>query len=137
MSGVAVLFSSVTHSPSSSQFPTMFSYCSQVDLETFVEGSHAACLRNAPDPDRLVGGPVCGNGFLERGEQCDCGNPQVQPVPTSWAPGPQVEVIPCPPGPRVHAHRGPFLLGPGLGQEEPDASWEGLGQGQGASAPLA
>ncbi|XP_012590271.1 PREDICTED: disintegrin and metalloproteinase domain-containing protein 8 [Condylura cristata] len=60
----------------SSSFPRKFSYCSQADLETFVEKSPAACLGNPPDPDRLVGGPTCGNQFVERGEQCDCGTPQ-------------------------------------------------------------
>lgn len=61
----------------SSQFPRMFSHCSRADLEVFVEKPHTACLVNAPDPDRLLGGPVCGNLFVERGEQCDCGPPQV------------------------------------------------------------
>lgn len=65
-------------SPRSSTFPTLFSQCSQDDLETFVEKPRITCIANAPDPDRLVGGPVCGNGFVEQGEQCDCGYPQVQ-----------------------------------------------------------
>ncbi|XP_075865795.1 disintegrin and metalloproteinase domain-containing protein 8 isoform X2 [Microcebus murinus] len=54
----------------------MFSHCSRADLETFVEKPGTACLANAPDLGRLVGGPVCGNRFVERGEQCDCGPPE-------------------------------------------------------------
>uniref|UniRef100_A0A8P0PFP7 ADAM metallopeptidase domain 8 n=1 Tax=Canis lupus familiaris TaxID=9615 RepID=A0A8P0PFP7_CANLF len=62
------------------EFPKMFSHCSRTDLEVFMEKPRTACLANAPDPDRLVGDPVCGNRFLERGEQCDCGPPQVTPA---------------------------------------------------------
>lgn len=66
----------------SSKFPRTFSRCSRADLEMFLEKPQTGCLANAPDPDRLVGGPVCGNLFVERGEQCDCGTPQVCPAPS-------------------------------------------------------
>ncbi|XP_049501888.1 disintegrin and metalloproteinase domain-containing protein 8 isoform X2 [Panthera uncia] len=58
------------------KFPRMFSQCSRADLELFVEKPRTGCLDNAPDPGRLVGDPVCGNWFVEHGEQCDCGPPQ-------------------------------------------------------------
>ncbi|PNI16646.1 ADAM8 isoform 5 [Pan troglodytes] len=59
-----------------SSFPRMFSDCSQAYLESFLEQPQSACLANAPDLSHLVGGPVCGNLFVERGEQCDCGPPE-------------------------------------------------------------
>ncbi|KAM5271868.1 disintegrin and metalloproteinase domain-containing protein 8 [Ctenodactylus gundi] len=59
-----------------SKFPRTFSWCSRTDLENFVKGPQVGCLSNAPDVNQLVGGPVCGNLFVERGEQCDCGEPQ-------------------------------------------------------------
>ncbi|KAL1788337.1 disintegrin and metalloproteinase domain-containing protein 8 isoform X2 [Sigmodon hispidus] len=59
-----------------SVFPKKFSRCSQTDLESFVVKPQTSCLTNVPDVNRFVGGPVCGNGFVERGEQCDCGTPQ-------------------------------------------------------------
>lgn len=59
-----------------SKFPKTFSRCSQVDLESFVTNHQTGCLTNVPDVNRFVGGPVCGNLFVERGEQCDCGTPQ-------------------------------------------------------------
>ncbi|XP_021083713.1 disintegrin and metalloproteinase domain-containing protein 8 isoform X2 [Mesocricetus auratus] len=59
-----------------SVFPKKFSRCSKDDLESFVVKPQTSCLTNFPDVNRFVGGPVCGNGFVERGEQCDCGAPQ-------------------------------------------------------------
>ncbi|XP_031244569.1 disintegrin and metalloproteinase domain-containing protein 8 [Mastomys coucha] len=59
-----------------SKFPRTFSRCSQVDLESFVTKPQTGCLTNVPDVNRFVGGPVCGNLFVEHGEQCDCGTPQ-------------------------------------------------------------
>lgn len=67
--------------PTSSTFPRMFSDCSRAYLEGFLEQPQSACLANAPDLSHLVGGPVCGNLFVERGEQCDCGPPEVRPHP--------------------------------------------------------
>lgn len=67
--------------PTSSTFPRMFSDCSRAYLEGFLEQPQSACLANAPDLSHLVGGPVCGNLFVERGEQCDCGPPEVRPYP--------------------------------------------------------
>lgn len=61
----------------SHKFPRKFSRCSQVDLESFVMKPQTGCLTNVPDVNRFVGGPVCGNRFVEHGEQCDCGTPQV------------------------------------------------------------
>ena len=34
------------------------------------------CLRNPPRT--IFDGPVCGNGFLEEGEECDCGMAKVR-----------------------------------------------------------
>lgn len=72
-----LLFLTVTSLALSSKFPKIFSRCSQVDLESFVAKPQTGCLTNVPDVNRFVGGPVCGNLFVEHGEQCDCGTPQV------------------------------------------------------------
>jgi len=33
------------------------------------------CLHNLPE--KIYGGSICGDGFTEDGEECDCGLPQV------------------------------------------------------------
>ncbi|XP_036406559.1 disintegrin and metalloproteinase domain-containing protein 8-like [Megalops cyprinoides] len=57
-------------------YPRKFSSCSKNNLGEFLENSNPSCLLNHPAPEKLVGGPVCGNAFLEPGEECDCGTLQ-------------------------------------------------------------
>ncbi|XP_062286492.1 disintegrin and metalloproteinase domain-containing protein 8a [Scomber scombrus] len=54
-------------------FPEQFSSCSQEQLSRFLEEVNPACLLDTPSTNRIHGGPVCGNAFLEPGEDCDCG----------------------------------------------------------------
>ncbi|XP_030628316.1 disintegrin and metalloproteinase domain-containing protein 8a [Chanos chanos] len=53
--------------------PEAFSSCSQKALKNFLEEYNAVCLLDVPSTDELYGGPVCGNAFVEKGEECDCG----------------------------------------------------------------
>ncbi|NWX46120.1 ADAM8 protein, partial [Steatornis caripensis] len=57
-------------------YPKLFSRCSEQDMWQFLEDPRTSCLLNIPRADELYGGPVCGNQFVERGEQCDCGTPE-------------------------------------------------------------
>ncbi|XP_028028222.1 disintegrin and metalloproteinase domain-containing protein 12 [Bombyx mandarina] len=59
-------------SPSStSVIPVRWSSCSLKSLALSFERGMDYCLRNKPR--RLFQSPTCGNGFIEPGEQCDCG----------------------------------------------------------------
>ncbi|XP_077287628.1 uncharacterized protein LOC143912233 isoform X2 [Arctopsyche grandis] len=59
-------------SPSSnSQSPTHWSSCSLEYLALAFEHGMDYCLRNKPK--KLFDSPICGNGFVELGEECDCG----------------------------------------------------------------
>uniref|UniRef100_A0A3B4ASB6 ADAM metallopeptidase domain 28 n=1 Tax=Periophthalmus magnuspinnatus TaxID=409849 RepID=A0A3B4ASB6_9GOBI len=53
--------------------PKDFSTCSRSKYEEFLLSRGVDCLLDKPDYKTLVSPPVCGNGFVEAGEQCDCG----------------------------------------------------------------
>ncbi|XP_053673433.1 disintegrin and metalloproteinase domain-containing protein 19 [Anopheles nili] len=58
---------------SSSIAPKHWSRCSIDQLSLAFNHGMNYCLMNKPDS--LFDSPVCGNGFVEAGEQCDCGLP--------------------------------------------------------------
>ncbi|KAG7228032.1 hypothetical protein INR49_005654 [Caranx melampygus] len=55
---------------------TTFSSCSEKDFENLVLRGGGVCLRNQPSPSDVIGSAECGNGRLDKGEQCDCGKPE-------------------------------------------------------------
>ncbi|XP_043331043.1 disintegrin and metalloproteinase domain-containing protein 12 [Cervus canadensis] len=57
-------------------FPMMFSSCSRKDLEASLEKGMGMCLFNLPEVKQSFGGQKCGNGYVEEGEECDCGEPE-------------------------------------------------------------
>ncbi|XP_032680075.1 uncharacterized protein LOC116848283 [Odontomachus brunneus] len=58
-------------SSSGSSGPIHWSSCSWEHLTLAFEHGMDYCLRNKPL--KLFDSPICGNGFVEPGEQCDCG----------------------------------------------------------------
>lgn len=61
----------------------VFSSCSRKDLETSLEKGMGMCLFNLPEVKQAFGGRKCGNGYVEEGEECDCGEPEVR-GPSLW-----------------------------------------------------
>nr|XP_013015243.1 disintegrin and metalloproteinase domain-containing protein 33 isoform X1 [Cavia porcellus] len=66
-------------------FPRVFSACSRRQLRAFFRKGGGACLSNAPEPGLPVPPSRCGNGFVEAGEECDCGSGQKCPDPCCFA----------------------------------------------------
>uniref|UniRef100_A0A671SJK0 Zinc metalloproteinase-disintegrin-like crotastatin n=1 Tax=Sinocyclocheilus anshuiensis TaxID=1608454 RepID=A0A671SJK0_9TELE len=54
-------------------FPELFSDCSLEQLSVFLDNANPSCLLDTPSSSKLYSGSVCGNAFLDPGEQCDCG----------------------------------------------------------------
>lgn len=61
--------------------PDAFSTCSQASLQSFLQNYDSSCLLDMPNESEIYGGPVCGNAFVEKGEECDCGTVEVWKFP--------------------------------------------------------
>ncbi|KAJ6653719.1 hypothetical protein lerEdw1_008790 [Lerista edwardsae] len=56
--------------------PRDFSSCSLQDFQKYIMDQTPACITNMPLTKDIIATPVCGNDFVEEGEECDCGSPE-------------------------------------------------------------
>ncbi|KAG1963195.1 disintegrin and metalloproteinase domain-containing protein [Pimephales promelas] len=57
--------------------PQHFSSCSTATYADYLNSKNPNCLLNMPESKDLIQPAVCGNGFTEKGEECDCGTVQI------------------------------------------------------------
>ncbi|KAF5894121.1 zinc metalloproteinase-disintegrin-like crotastatin, partial [Clarias magur] len=60
--------------------PHLFTNCSLINFDQFLKSRNPDCLLNKPQANDLLQPAVCGNGFQEIGEECDCGNVTIADV---------------------------------------------------------
>lgn len=65
---------------SSHPFPRVFNDCNLKELRSYLTSGGGKCLFNLPNTRVMYGGQRCGNGYLEEGEECDCGEEEVYVV---------------------------------------------------------
>lgn len=65
-------------------FPRIFNQCNLKELKSYLSSGGGKCLFNMPNTRVMYGGQRCGNGYLEDGEECDCGEEEVFVCCVSW-----------------------------------------------------
>lgn len=61
-------------------FPRVFNDCNLRELKSYLTSGGGKCLFNMPNTRVMYGGQQCGNGYLEDGEECDCGDEEVDSI---------------------------------------------------------